>query len=345
MNFKSILKTILCLIIITSFSSCNENTQNSQNNKIAETDPLPSWNDGPSKNAIINYVLDVTNKESENFIPIPERISTFDNDGTLWSEQPAYFQMFFAMDRIKELAVDHPEWKTEQPFKAALDNDMEALAEQGYKGLIQLLMVSHTGSDSEEFNTSVKNWIQTAKHPTKEVSYDKLVFQPMLELLDYLRANNFKTYIVSGGGIDFMRAIVTEIYGIPEEQIIGSRIKTSFDYNNGDPRIIRLAEVENIDDKDGKPLNIQKIIGKKPVFAAGNSDGDIQMLQWTDSNTFKSLKILVHHTDSIREWAYDRDSHIGRLDKGIEESKAKGWNLVDMKSEWKVIYPYELEKN
>ena len=343
MNFKSFLKTIFCLIIITSFSSCNENTQGSQKKKSAETDPLPSWNDGPSKNAIISYVQDVTNKGSENFIPILERISTFDNDGTLWSEQPVYFQLFFAFDRIKELAANHPEWKTEQPFKAVLDDDMEALAKQGYNGLLQLLKVSHAGTNTEVFETIVKNWIQTAKHPTKEVSYDKLVYQPMLELLDYLRANNFKTYIVSGGGIDFMRAIVTEVYGIPEEQIIGSRIKTSFDYNNGDPEIIRLAEVENVDDKDGRPLNIQKIIGKKPVFAAGNSDGDIQMLQWTDSNKFKSLKILVHHTDSIREWAYDRDSHIGRLDKGIEESQAKGWNLVDMKSEWKVIYPSELD--
>ncbi len=344
MNFKSLQKTIFCLIIITSFSSCNENKQDNQNTiAIDRSDPLPSWNDGLSKNAIIHFVQDVTNEESENFIPVPERIATFDNDGTLWSEQPIYFQLFFTMDRIKELAVDHPKWKTEQPFKAVLDNDLEALARQGYKGLTKLLAVSHTGSNSKDFSETVRNWIQTAKHPTKNIGYDKLVYQPMLELLDYLRANDFKTYIVSGGGVDFMRAIVTEIYGIPEEQIIGSTIKKTFDYNNGNPQIMRNPELENIDDKAEKALNIQKIIGKKPVFAAGNSDGDIQMLQWTASNKFKSLKMFVHHTDSLREWSYDRNSRIGKLDKGIEESKANGWNLVDMRSEWKVIYPFELD--
>ncbi len=344
MHLKNILKTVFCFAIIAFFVSCKETpkpAQNASTNK--QSDPLPSWNDGPSKNAIIDYVQDVTNTKSENFIPISERISTFDNDGTLWSEQPVYFQLFFTIDRIKELAVDHPEWKKEQPFKAVLENDMQALGQQGYKGLIQLLMVSHTGTNSKEFETTVKNWIRTAKHPTKNVGYDKLVYQPMLELLDYLRANDFKTYIVSGGGVDFMRAIVTEIYDIPKEQIIGSTIKKTFDYNNGNPQIIRNAELENIDNEDGKPLNIQKIIGKKPILAAGNSDGDIEMLQWTASNTYKSLMLMIHHTDSIREWAYDRTTSIGKLDKGLEESKAKDWNLVDMKSEWKIIYPFELD--
>ncbi len=344
MHLKNILKTVFCFAIIAFFSSCKESPKSAQNASTNEqSDPLPSWNDGPSKNAIIDYVQDVTNTKSENFIPISERISTFDNDGTLWSEQPVYFQLFFTIDRIKELAVDHPEWKKEQPFKAVLENDMQALGQQGYKGLIQLLMVSHTGTNSKEFETTVKNWIRTAKHPTKNVGYDKLVYQPMLELLDYLRANDFKTYIVSGGGVDFMRAIVTEIYGIPKEQIIGSTIKKTFDYNNGNPQIIRNAELENIDNEDGKPLNIQKIIGKKPILAAGNSDGDIEMLQWTASNTYKSLMLMIHHTDSIREWAYDRTTSIGKLDKGLEESKAKDWNLVDMKSEWKIIYPFELD--
>lgn len=308
-------------------------------------DPLPSWIEGNTKLSIINYVKDVTNVESKSFIPVPDRIATFDNDGNLWSEQPAYFQLFFAIDRVKELSGEHPEWKEEQPFKAVLENDMDELIKQGEHGLIKLVMATHAGNTTEEFEGYVQDWIKTAKHPTKKVGYDKLVYQPMLELLQYLRANDFKTYIVSGGGVDFMRAFVSEIYGIPSEQIIGSRIKTEFDYNNGSPVIKRLPELDYIDDKEGKPLNIQKIIGKKPVFASGNSDGDLQMLQWTASNTNKSFMLYLHHTDSVREWAYDRDSHIGRLDKGLYEATEKGWAIIDMKNDWKVVYPFELETN
>ena len=330
---------IAIVVFFNVFIGCAPNAD--FNNKTAkQNDPLPSWNEGKTKTAIIDYVSDVTNVESVNFIPIQDRIATFDNDGNLWSEQPAYFQLFFTIDRVKALAPEHPEWKTTQPFKAALENDMAALIKQGEHGLIKLVMATHAGNTTKEFERYVKDWISTAKHPTKNVTYDQLVYQPMLELLSYLRVNDFKTYIVSGGGVDFMRAIVTDVYGIPAEQIIGSTIKTEFDYNNGAPEIVRVAELDFIDDKEGKPLNIQKIIGKKPVFASGNSDGDLQMMQWTASNKHKSFMLYVHHTDSIREWAYDRDSHIGRLDKGLDEAYENGWTVIDMAKDWKVIYPF-----
>ena len=325
-------------------SNCKEESKESSISQTVEAivlDPLPSWNDVQSKNDIVNYVKNVTNSNSVDFIPIADRIATFDNDGNLWSEQPAYFQLFFAIDRVKAMAADHPEWKETQPFKAVLENDMTALAKQGEHGLLQLVMATHAGNTTEAFDKDVKEWIETAKHPTKNVTYDQLVYQPMLELLQYLRANDFKTYVVSGGGVDFMRAFVTEIYGIPEEQIIGSRIKTAFDYNDGNPVIKRLPELDFIDDKDGKPLNIQKIIGKKPVFSSGNSDGDLQMMQWTASNKYKSFMLYVHHTDSEREWAYDRDSHIGKLDKGLDQALKDGWTVIDMKNDWKIIYPFE----
>ena len=340
---KHLKNTSLVIIFISMiFLSCETQKKENQENprpKQEVKDPLPSWNDVSSKKEILAFVRTATDKNHPNFIPVADRIATFDNDGNLWSEQPAYFQLFFAIDRVKAMAKDHPKWKEEQPFKAVLENDMETLAKQGEKGLIQLVMATHAGSTTEEFENDVQEWIKIAKHPTKNVTYDKLVYQPMLELLQYLRANDFKTYVVSGGGVDFMRAFVTEIYGIPKEQIIGSRIKTEFDYNNGNPVIKRLPALEFIDDKDGKPLNIQKIIGKKPVFASGNSDGDLQMLQWTASSKYKSFMLYVHHTDSIREWAYDRDSHIGRLDKGLDQAKKDGWTVIDMENDWKIIYP------
>lgn len=343
MNIKNVLKTVLILVIITTFFNCKGEKKEQVSTITEAVDPLPSWNDSASKQAIISYVVDVTNTESENFIPIADRISTFDNDGNLWGEQPAYFQLFFAIDRVKAMAPEHPEWKNQQPFKAILENDMSALAKQGMKGLMELIMTTHAGMTTDEFTAIVKDWVKTAKHPTKNVGFDKMIYQPMVELLQYLRANDFKTYIVSGGGLDFMRAIVTETYGIPEEQIIGSRIKTKFEYNNGNPKIIRTAGLDYNDDKEGKPLNIQKIIGKKPVFASGNSDGDLQMLQWTASNTHKSFMLYLHHTDSIREWAYDRDSHIGRLDKGLDQANKDGWTVIDMAKDWKLINPFELK--
>ena len=335
-------------IFISLVISCSSKTDNNpeaenHSNVAAKTaDPLPSWNEGATKASIISFVNDVTNAQSENFVPVGDRIATFDNDGNLWSEQPAYFQLFFTLGRIKAMASEHPEWKNEQPYKAVLEDDLETLKKQGMHGLAKPMMAAHAGNTTVEFNSIVKNWIATAKHPTKNVPFNHLVYQPMLELLQYLRANDFKTYVVSGGGVDFMRAIFTEIYGIPAEQIIGSRIKTEFNYNNGNPVIVRLPEIDYNDDKEGKPLNIQKIIGKKPIFSSGNSDGDLQMMQWTASNKYKSFMLYLHHTDSIREWAYDRDSHIGRFDKGLDEATEKGWTLIDMKEDWKVIYPFEL---
>jgi len=338
-----ILFSISVIFLTTSCKTENKPIPDKVVSTEIKSDPLPSWNDTSTKKEIIAYVDAVTDKNNPSFIPIADRIGTFDNDGNLWSEQPAYFQLFFGIDRIKAMASDHPEWKNKQPFKAVLENDMEELAKQGEHGLLQLVMATHSGNTTEEFKKDVQEWIKTAKHPTKNVTYDQLVYQPMLELLQYLRANDFKTYVVSGGGVDFMRAFVTDIYGIPEEQIIGSRIKTEFDYNNGNPVIKRLPEIDFIDDKEGKPLNIQKIIGKKPVFSSGNSDGDLQMMQWAASNKHKSFMLYVHHTDSIREWAYDRESHIGKLDKGLDQALKDGWTVIDMKNDWKVIYPFELK--
>ncbi|MFD1293749.1 HAD family hydrolase [Lutibacter holmesii] len=342
---KKYVVLFLATVFFVTVACKNQNSQigSSENATEQKSDPLPSWNEVKSKQNIIAYVEDVTNSESANFIPVSERIATFDNDGNLWSEQPAYFQLFFAIDRVKEMAVDHPEWKTQEPFKSVLENDMASLAKQGEHGLVKLVMATHSGNTIEEFDANVKEWIKTAKHPTKNVGFDELVYQPMLELLQYLRANDFKTYVVSGGGVDFMRAIVTEIYGIPAEQIIGSRITTAYEYKDGKAVIKRTPGLDFNDDKEGKPLNIQKIIGKKPVFSSGNSDGDLQMMQYAASNSYKSFMLYVHHTDEVREWAYDRESHIGRLDKGLDQAMSDGWTVIDMKNDWKVIYPFELE--
>ena len=309
--------SILCamlFVVISMLNSCKQEATNDSSPSIEpspqhESEPLPSWNEGETKQAIVNYVQSVTETGSADFIPVSDRIATFDNDGTLWSEQPAYFQLFFALDRIKEMAPDHPEWKDEEPFRSVLDNDLEGLSKQGLEGLMKVVMVSHGGMESEEFKTQVREWASTAMHPTKKKLYKDLVYQPMLELLDYLKQNDFKVYIVSGGGTDFMRAFVTEIYGIPTERIIGSRISTEFKIENGKPGIYRLPELEFMDDKEGKPLNFE---------------------------------LYVHHTDSIREWAYDRESHIGKLDKGLDEAAQKGWTVIDMPKDWKVIYPFEL---
>ena len=315
-------------------------------NEIKETkeNPLPSWNSNNSKISIINFVKDVTDKNSPNFVETEDRIAVFDNDGTLWSEQPIYFQIGFTFDRIKELAKNHPEWKNEQPFKAVLEDDKKAIAETGEEGLFKLLIATHTGMTSTEFAQIVKDWAATAKHPVLKRQYTDLVYQPMLELLEYLRANEFKTFIVSGGSIGFMRPLTEELYGIPPEQVIGSSYKTKFEIQNGKEVILRLPEFEFNNDKAGKPVAINKFIGKKPIFASGNSDGDLQMLQWTSSNDKPNFMLYVHHTDSVREWAYDRESHIGKFDKGLDEANEKGWTVVDMQKEWEVIYPFELKK-
>jgi len=307
----------------------------------ASDDPLPSWNDGTSKQAIVAFVAAVTEKGGTDYVPPAERIAVFDNDGTLWSEQPAYFQLLFAIDRIKALAPQHPEWKTQQPFKAVLENDIKALAASGEKGLIELVMASHAGMTTDAFEQIVADWLATARHTRFKRPYTELVFQPMLELLAYLRANGFKTFIVSGGGIEFMRPFTEKAYGIPPEQVIGSSIKTKFELRDGKPVLLRLPEIFFIDDKAGKPVGIQKFIGRRPIAAFGNSDGDLQMLQWTTSGKGRQFGLIVHHTDTEREWAYDRESHIGKLDKALVEAGEKGWTVVDMKKDWKVIYPFQ----
>jgi len=301
-------------------------------------DPLPSWNDGPAKAAIVAFVDKVTKPGSPDFVPEPERIATFDNDGTLWAEQPMYVQLFFALDRVKALAPQHPEWKSTQPFEAVLEGDMKSLAASGEKGLVTLDMATHAGMTTTEFEKIVRDWIATAKHPTTHRLYTKMVYQPMLELLAYLRASGFKTFIVSGGGIEFMRPWTNEVYGVPPEQVVGSSIKTKYELREGKPVLVRLREINFIDDKDGKPVGINEYIGRRPIAAFGNSDGDLQMLQWTTAGDGARFALYVHHTDAEREWAYDRTSTFGRLDKGLDEAKAKGWTVVDMKKDWKVIF-------
>lgn len=306
----------------------------------AGNDPLPSWNEGASKESILSFVTAVTDASGEDFVPAKERIAVFDNDGTLWSEKPVYFQLYFALDRVKEMAPMHPEWKTKQPFQAVLEGDMETLAESGEKGIVELVMATHAGMTTDEFEETVTKWIQTATHPTLKKPYTALVFQPMLELLDYLRENSFQVYIVSGGGIDFMRPWTEEVYNIPPEQVVGSSIVKKFELRDGAPVIIREAAVHFIDDKAGKPVGIHQHIGRAPIFAFGNSDGDLQMLQYTTLGTkAKRFAGIVHHTDGKREFAYDRDSHVGKLDKALGQAQQHGWTVVDMKNEWNTIYP------
>jgi phosphoglycolate phosphatase-like HAD superfamily hydrolase len=300
---------------------------------------LQSWNAGAAKEAIIEFVARVTDPASPDFVPEPERIATFDNDGTLWSERPIYFQLFFVFDRIKELAPEHPEWKDKQPFKGVIEGDLEAVAGTGKRGLLELMMATHAGMTTVEFEKIVENWLAVARHPERDRPYTELVYQPMLEVLDYLRAHGFKTFITSGGGIEFMRPWVEKVYGIPPEQVIGSSVKVEFQERDGQPVLVRLPEIDFIDDKKDKPVGIHKFIGRRPIAAFGNSDGDFQMLQWATSGEGARLGVLIHHTDSEREWAYDRNSHIGRLDRGLDEAAERGWIVVDMKSDWKKVYP------
>jgi len=307
--------------------------------------PLSSWNDGNSKQSIITFVERVTNVNSPDFVPPAERIAVFDNDGTLWSEQPLYFQLVFAIDRVKALAPQHPEWKTREPFKSVLAGDVKAAFAGGERAIMELLMASHAGNTTEEFAESVRNWIAKVRHPTSNRPYTEMVYQPMLELLAYLRANGFKTFIVSGGGIEFMRVFAEEVYGVPPEQVIGSSIKTKYEVRDGKPVLARLPELNFIDDKTGKPVGINQHIGRMPIFAAGNSDGDFQMLEWTTSGEGARFGLLVHHDDADREWAYDRDSHIGKLDRGLDEGPKRGWTVVSMKTDWKTIFKHEAGAN
>lgn len=302
-------------------------------------DPLPSWNDGPVKKSIMEFVERVTRRDSPEYLEPSRRIAVFDNDGTLWSEQPAYFQAMFVFDRIRQLAPDHPEWKDQLPYSAVLKGDMKTALEGGESALFKMVMATHSGMTTEEFETIVRQWIETSRHPKTGKLYTEMVFQPMLELLTLLKANDFRVYIVSGGGVDFMRVFSERVYGIPPEQVIGSRVRTSYEIRNGQPVIVRLPEMAFIDDKAGKPLGIHEHIGRRPIFAAGNSDGDFQMLEWTTSADGPRFGLIIHHTDAEREFAYDRQSHIGQLNKALDEAPQRKWRLVDMKNDWKVIYP------
>ena len=302
-------------------------------------DALPSWNDGKARQAIVDFVKRVTTKGGKDFVPPAERIAVFDNDGTLWAEQPMYFQLAFALDRVKALAPQHPEWKDQEPFASLLKGDLKAALAGGEHAILEIILATHANMTTEAFEKVVREWIATAKHPKTGRPYNEMTYQPMVELLRYLRANGFKTYIVSGGGVEFMRPWVERAYGIPPEQVVGSTIKTKFEMRDGKPVIVRLPEVDFISDKEGKPVAINKFIGRRPILAFGNSDGDLQMLQWTAAGSGARFMGIVHHTDAEREWAYDRNSSVGRLDKALDEAQAKGWTVVDMKNDWKIIFP------
>jgi phosphoserine phosphatase len=302
-------------------------------------DPLPSWSDTGPKKAITSFVDRVTARGSPEFVAPAERIAVFDNDGTLWAEQPLYFQLAFALDRVKALAPQHPEWRTREPFPSLLAGDVKAALAGGEKSILEIVMATHAGNTTDEFAGAVTEWMKTARHPRTGRAYTEMVYQPMLELLAFLRQNGFKTFIVSGGGIEFMRAWAEGVYGIPPEQTVGSTIAMRFEMRPGGPVLLREPKADFIDDGPGKPVGIQRHIGRRPVFAFGNSDGDLQMLQWTASGSGARFVGIVHHTDAEREWAYDRASHIGKLDKALDEGTARGWTLVDMKKDWKRVFP------
>jgi len=303
-------------------------------------DLLPSWKDGATRQAIVDFVAAVTDPASSDYVDPEDRIATFDNDGTLWAEQPLYFQFLFALDRVQAMAPEHPEWKNEQPFKAVLENDMDYLKKAGMKDLATILMTTHAGISPEAFESAASAWLDTARHSRFDRLYRTSVYQPMLEVLNYLRANDFKTFIVSGGGIEFIRSFSEDVYGIPPEQVVGSSIKTEFRMENGEAGLVRLPEINFIDDKEGKPVGINSHIGKRPIAAFGNSDGDLAMLQYTDSRTGRGLMVIIHHDDAEREYAYDRDSHIGQLDKALDEAQEKGWTVVSMKDDWETVFPF-----
>ncbi len=308
----------------------------------ATTDPLPSWNNGAAKEAIIEFVEKTTTPGNTDFVAEQKRIAVFDNDGTLWSEQPMYFQLAFVLDRLNELAPQHPEWKTTQPFKAALENDLKTLHTHGEEGLIELLMVTHAGMTTDEFEQITKDWLATARHPRFNRPYTDCIYQPMLEVIAYLQANGFQTWIVSGGGIEFMRPWTERVYGIGPQQVIGSSIKRKYEIADDKPVIVRQPKISFINDKQDKPIGIWQHIGRRPIAAFGNSDGDFQMLEWTTSTPGARLGLIVHHTDAKREWAYDRNSSIGRLNRGLDEAQKRGWIIADMEKDFKVVFPFEL---
>jgi phosphoglycolate phosphatase-like HAD superfamily hydrolase len=328
---RALLRAVLGLVFACAFTV----------DVFAQADPLPSWNDGTTKKSIIEFVTKVTANGGTDFVPAEQRIATFDNDGTLWAERPMYFQLAFALDRVKALAPRHPEWKNEEPFASLLKGDLKGALAGGEPAIFQIVMATHSGMTTDEFDEVVRAWVASAKHPKTQRLYTEMVYQPMLELLTYLRANSFKTFIVTGGGIDFMRPWAERVYGIPPEQIVGSSGKLKLEVRNGKPVLVKLPDVNFIDDKAGKPIGIQMHIGRRPILAFGNSDGDLQMLQWTLAGSGARFVGLVHHTDGEREYAYDRQSHIGKLDKALNEATANKWTIVDMKKDWKRVFAFQ----
>jgi len=308
---------------------------------VSASEALPSWREGAARNAIVGFVARVSDGGSADFVPEAERIAVFDNDGCLWAERPVYFQLIYAMDRVRAMAPDHPEWRETQPFKAVLEGDTEALTASGKEGLLTLIMATHAGMTEDECADSVREWLRTARHPETGRPYTEMVYRPMLEVLDYLHEHGFKVFIVSGGGVDFIRVFSEEVYGIPRERVVGSSIDAAFELRGGRPVVVKSPSIDLIDDKAGKPVGIHRHIGRRPIAAFGNSDGDLQMLQYTTAGEGARLGVLIRHTDAEREWAYDRDSHVGRLDEALDEAPARGWVVVDMARAWKRVFADE----
>ena len=343
---KKLPALFICWMLVTA--GCNNHPEAKETEKTVLTkdsstidDLLPSWNEGFTKKSIIEFVTKTTDTASKDFVPVADRIACFDNDGTLWSEQPMYFQLAFALDQVKAMASQHPEWKTKQPFKAVLEGDMKTVMAGGEKALVAIVMASHAGMTTEAFDSTVTKWMATATHPKSGKHYNEMIYQPMVELLNYLRANGYKTFIVSGGGIDFMRAWAEQAYGIPPYQVVGSSGGYKYEVQNDKGAISKLPEINFIDDKEGKPVGIIRNIGKRPVFTAGNSDGDYAMLQYTSTGTGPRFGMIVHHTDSTREVAYDRNSSIGHLAKGLDDAVKYNWLVVDIKNDWQKLYPWQ----
>ena len=323
---------LACLILILSASSLVV---------VRSEELLPSWNKNGTREAIITFVEKVAKEGSPDFVPVRDRIAVFDNDGCLWAEQPVYFQAIYIFDRIKALAPQHPEWKEKEPFASVLKGDLKSALAGGEHALLEMAMATHAGLTTDEFNEAVRDWLSSARHPKTGRPFTEMVYQPMLELLDYLRANGFKTFIVSGGGIDFLRLFAEDVYGVPPHQVVGSSVKAKYELRDGRPVLVKIPELDFIDDKEGKPVGIHQHIGQRPLMAFGNSDGDFQMLEWTTAGTGPRFGLLVHHTDADREWAYDRESHVGRLSRGLDEAAQRGWIVVDMKEDWTTIFPAE----
>ncbi len=334
------MKKSLPLVILLAFLfSCGEKSRETKLELPQEENPLPSWNEGAVRESILSFVEKTTTQGNPEFIPLEDRIAVFDNDGTLWSEQPFYFQLAYALDYVKKEAPNHPDWSKDPVLKAAIEGDMAKVMSAGEKGLIEIVLKSHAGMTEDQFDQAVRDWLSTAKHPKTGKAYTEMIYQPMLELLDFLRANGYKTFIVSGGGIDFLRVWAEEAYGIPPYQVVGSSIKAKYEEVDGKLQVLKIPELNLIDDKAGKPVGIHQHIGKKPTIAVGNSDGDFEMLEYTTQQSGARLGIILHHTDSVREYAYDSLSSIGNLKRGLMEGPSKGWVIIDMAKDWKSIYP------